>query len=295
MSTATIHEPSVHPEWWREAPPAGLHRGIGYDEYSRWAAVNHSTLRHFAKSPLHARHAMLNPSEPTEAMALGSAVHKAILEPDLFPAAYCWAPKFDKRTNDGKAGWTEFQTENAGKGILTREEYDQCIALRDAVWLHPTAAEVLRSPGANELSATWMDKTTNAACKGRPDRFGLWQGWPTVTDVKTARDASRRAFSRAIEQYGYSEQAAFYLDGLESISPFEGDRRFIFIVAEKEPPYAVAVYELDIDAIEAGRRKYRAHLNQYAACLASGVWPGFGDGADLISMPAWAMREEEHY
>lgn len=284
--------PAVNPEWWRDPPPAGLHRAVPYEEYSRWAAINHSTLRHFSKSPLHARFAMLHPDDPSDAQALGSALHKAVLEPELFPAAYCWAPKMDKRTNDGKKLWADFQSANSGKGILTKEEYEQCIAMRDSVWSHPTAAAILRAPGVNEVSAVWKDKETGVTCKGRQDRFGSWDKWPTVTDLKSTRDASKRAFSRAMDTYGYAEQAAMYLDGFDALSPFQGDRRYVLIAAENEPPYAVAVYELDIDTIEHGRKRYRSHLRQYASCLESGVWTGYGDGMDLISLPAWSLKEE---
>lgn len=295
MSSETLIEPGQHPSWWRTAPEAGLHLNITYDEYARWAAINHSTLRHFARSPLHARYAMLHPDDPTEAQAFGSALHKAILEPDIFPATYCAAPRIDKRTTAGKAEWAAFQQANASKGILTEDEYAQCLAMRDAVWSHPAAAEILRSPGVHEVSAVWQDKDTQAMCKGRLDRYGYWQRWPTIADVKTARDAGRRPFSRAIETYGYAEQAAMYLDGAQALAPVEVDRRFVFIVAEKEPPYAVAVYELDVDAIEAGRKRYRAHLQQYAECMATSSWGGYGNGVELISLPAWALREGEGY
>lgn len=285
--------PSRNPEWWREAPPPGLHRGVPYDEYARWAAINHSVLRKIKQSPLHARHAMLNPDDSTAAQAFGSALHKAVLEPDLFPKVYAWAPKFDKRTNAGKEGWAKFQAENPGKEYLTKEEYEKCIAMRDAVWSHPTAAEILRAPGVNELSAVWKDKETETVCKGRQDRFGSWDKYPTVVDLKSTVDASKKAFSRAIENYGYAEQAAMYLDGFETLAPFEGDRRYVLIAAENEPPYAVAVYELDSDAIEVGRKRYRGHLIQYARSLESGVWSGYGDGLDLISLPPWSMKAEE--
>jgi hypothetical protein len=53
------------------------------------------------------------------------------------------------------------------------------------------------------------------------------------------------------------------------------------------------VYELDIDAITEGRRRYRAHLTKYAECLESGVWDGYGAGCDLVSLPPWSFKPEQ--
>jgi hypothetical protein len=64
----------------------------------------------------------------------------------------------------------------------------------------------------------------------------------------------------------------------------------MFIVLEKDPPFCVAVYELEDLAISLGRDEYQKHLQQYAECMSSGVWPAYGDGADLVSLPAWAFR-----
>jgi len=293
MTTTIVHPGAgIRPEFWRDAPEPGLYPGTPYEEYSRWAAINASTLKHFARSPLHARHAMLHPDDPTEAQELGVATHAAVLEPESFPAGYCGAPKVDKRTTDGKKLWAEFVAANEGKHVLTAEEYTHCLAMRDAAWSHPMAAAILRSSGKNEVSAVWKDKTTEVVCKGRQDRLTYVDNWPTVVDVKTSKDAGRRKFSRDIDAYGYADQAAFYLDGLDTLHPFEGDRRYVFLVLEKEPPYAVAVYELDIDAINVARSKVRGYLRQYAECLESGTWPGYGDGLELVSLPPWAMKEE---
>jgi hypothetical protein len=235
---------------------------------------------------------MLHPDDPSEAQEVGSAVHVAVLEPERFPSTYAAAPKIDKRFKEGKAEWAAFVEENKERIVLTSEEYGQCLALRDAAWSHPMAAGILRAAGKNEVSAVWKDKETGVICKGRQDRLTYLDNWPAVVDLKTARDAARRQFSRAIDQYGYAEQGAYYLGGLDTLHPFEGDRRYVFIVLEKEPPYAVAVYELDVDAIRVATDKVKGYLRQYATCLESGTWPGYGDGLDLISLPPWAFKEE---
>jgi len=295
MSTAVL-DPSVATSYYIDAPKPGLYRDVAFDTYRRWAAANHSTLKHFQKSALHARYAMLNPEPQTEAQAIGHAIHVAILEPERFAKSFDVMPYLGKRQSSiVRAEEDKYRKERPEITFLDVADHKLCLALRDATWAHPAAKEILSSPGVNELSAVWNDRETGVVCKGRQDRFGSWGGWPTLVDLKSTEDASRGAFSRSIHKYGYDQQAACYLDGFDVLSPFEGDRRYVLLAVEKAPPYAIAVYELDQDSIAAGRRKYRAHLEEYARCLESGQWPGLGDGADLISLPSYALKDEEHY
>lgn len=296
MSSATIIEPAADlADFYIDAPAPGLHKDVPYEVYERWPAVRSSLLSKLGQSPLHARYAMLHPLEgdSTKAKDFGHALHVAVLEPDAFPARYFKAPDVDGRTKDGKAALAAAREANHGKRLIKAEEYDQCIAMRDAVWSHPTAKEILASPGVNELSAVWEDSETGLLCKGRQDRFGSWDAWPTVVDLKSTLDASKRSFSKTIETYGYASQAAYYLDGFNALAPFRGgDRRYVLIAAEKDPPYAIAVYELESASIEIGRKRYRAHLTEWARCMEAGRFPAYGDGLDLISLPAWAFKNE---
>lgn len=266
----------------------GLHRDVPYDVYDRWDAVRHSVLRHFNRSCAHAREAIVSPADQTEVQALGHAAHVAILEPERFLVEYVGAPKFDKRTTAGKKGWEEFQAAHATSAVIPQEEYDLCLRLRDSVWAHPTASELLKGKGYNEASAYWIDPETGVACKGRLDRLTLLAGWPCVVDLKTTRNASRSAFAKDVHFYHYHQQAAMYLSGLTEVAPHP--RKFMFIAVEKEPPYCPAVYELEEDAIDLGRDDFHKHLRLYADCVASGQWPGYGDGADYVSLPPWAFR-----
>jgi len=278
MSTQAV-EPVIAP---------GLHRGVPYDVYARWDAVNHSTLRHFNRTAAHAREAIVNPSDQTEAQFLGHATHVAILEPDRFEAEFVAAPKFDKRTTEGKKGWAAFQAEHADATCMPKEEHDLCLRLRESVWAHPTAAELLKGAGFNEASAVWIDPGTGLRCKTRIDRLTSLAGWPVDVELKTTKDASRAAFGRDINYYRYHQQGAMQLDGLNALAPHE--RKFVFVAVEKEPPYCVAVYELEEDALQLGRDDYQKHLRMYAECLSTNRWPGYPDGIDYVSLPPWAFR-----
>lgn len=275
---------------WAEAPPPKLYRGVAYDTYSQWRAANHSLLRHFGQTAAHAHYRLTHPDDGSEAKQRGHTTHVAVLEPARFLAEYVAAPRFDKRTNAGKAGWADFQAEHSGKVIVPEDEFALAGTMAAAVWSHPTAAELLRG-GLKEVSLAWRDKDTGVPCKARLDHLGTAGEWSAIVDLKTSRNASRRSFERDVHSYGYHQQGAFYLDGADALSP--RPRKFIFVVVESEPPHCVAVYELDSEAIDLGRDDYKKHLRMYAECVTTGRWPGYPDGMDYVSLPTWAFKSME--
>ena len=279
--------PEINPAWWKDAPEVGLHQNVPYDEYDKWAAVRHSTLRHFAKTPAHAREQMIHPDKSSKAQALGHATHVAVLEPERFEREFIAAPRISTRSNKGKADWAAFVAANAGRAVLPAEEHESCLLMRKAVWSHPTAAELLRGPGMNEVSGVWKDKDTGLPCKARLDRLTTMGGWSIIVDVKTSKSAMRHLFAKDVYNYQYHQQAAMYLDGCDALAPFP--RKYVFIVVENAP-YLVATMELEEDAIALGRDEYKKHLSTYAECLSTGRWPGYDDGMSYISLPTWAFK-----
>jgi PDDEXK-like domain of unknown function (DUF3799) len=121
---------------------------------------------------------------------------------------------------------------------------------------------------------------------------------PTV-DIKTvpAEGAAKDEFSKKLFDMGYFTQAAYYLDGwndleFEPYRPADWERKetFVFIVVEKAPPYAVAVYQTSPQAIEAGRRVNHERLGALMESQASGIWPGYLGTPQLIDIPPFAYR-----
>lgn len=263
-----------------ELPKPGLHR-VNWETYSAWDARRYSELRHFKRSPLHAHYLALNPEEPSQQMDLGSAIHVAVLEPDAFDARYVCGIRVDRRTTVGKAEWAAFQAEHAGKGILSADEHETCERVRESVWRQPWAQELLAGPGANEVSALWVDEQIKIPCKSRIDRLAS-----RVIDLKSTRDASAESFGRSVANFDYHLQAAFYLDGLDTLQP--AVREWVWIAVETAPPYAPALYVPTTEMIEEGRKRYRAALVQWRECMREGWWPGYASTPQLLDLPAWA-------
>jgi hypothetical protein len=283
-----------------DIPNAAYHGGDG---------VSKSGLDLIARSPMHYRHARdaANDNDPTNAQRIGSAAHKLILEPDTFDTEFAVAPDVDRRTKEGKELWTAFAADSAGKTLLTESEMDQLEAMRDAVMAHPAARGLLSSvPGRAELSAYWRDTATGVLCRCRPD---WWRADGILVDLKTTDDASPEEFGRSVLKWRYHVQAAMYLDGTRRaaeqgggleliVDPAKGEgipafpNHFLFVVVEKKPPHAVAVYKLDSLSLQHGAAEYRRDLARYVDCLERDSWPAFGETVLQTGLPEWFLRRE---
>lgn len=269
----------------------GIYPGMSRAEYHAIKAVNQSLLKQFARSAAHAREYMMHPPEPTEAMDDGNAIHCAVLEPKRFADTYVVSPRFDRRLKADKEAWAEFEKNNAGKEIIDEDTMLMCRAITENCYADPVINRILAGKGHSELCVVWTDVETGLRCKALLDCVVKFQGFTFIVDLKSTKDASPEAFGKQCANLGYHEQAAFYLEGLNTIAPME--RRFLHLAVEKVRPFCAAVYELQDDSINAGRFEFRAHLNQYAECLRTNVWPGYPSGITPLNIPVWAMSREE--
>ncbi len=258
---------------------------LSFKDYRAIDARNWSSLKNYSKTPAHYLEAQNNPTQTTPAMLVGSAVHCLVLDgPAVFSGCYAVAPECDKRTKAGKELFAEFVAASEGKEILTPDQDKQVQAMAATVLNHPTARKILTLCTRTELSVTWWDDKNGLGCKGRIDAYNPTNG--LLVDLKTTDDASPTAFARTCAKYQYHGQAAFYLDGMLSAGAYA--TQFLFVVVEKAPPFAVAVYVADESMIEAGRLLVSEYLCKHAECLATDTWPGYDIEVQTITLPPWA-------
>jgi hypothetical protein len=252
-------------------PSFGMRPNITRAEYERIDGANFSTLKFFEQSAAHAREAMRHPKPPTKAMEFGTAFHCAVLEPSRFSKEYAATPKIDRRTTEGKRAWAEFEAEHANATCLDADDFVKIQKMRDRAWTHPIAKQLLRGIGHNEVCAVW--ERDGQVCKGLIDRIGTFADWTWIVDLKKADNASKFWFSRSIKSLHYGAQAAFYFDGCNAVAP--RPRRFAWIACEDAPPYEIAIYEADEEALHAGRVKYERWLWLLAEAKRTGIWAGY--------------------
>jgi exodeoxyribonuclease VIII len=283
-----------------DAPEPGLYDRIPFEDYSRWDAVNHSRLRHFDKTPQHARHAMLHPKDSSEYQELGHAIHAALLEPQRFDDSYVVAPDVDRRRKEGKRIWKEFiekHGDGTGPGDAERIEDKEMNAIRGIqanALKHATIKEALYGPGVSELSIVWIDRDTGLKCKARLDRLAAIGDWPFLLDIKsTHKPATLYNWQTAVNQYKLHQQAAHYLNGIETLRPLQGglQRKFAWIVCETVGPFAVRIFQAEDAALDIGRDEVARNLARYKECVESDRWPGWSEGMELAGLPAWAYKQ----
>jgi len=249
--------------------------------YHAYPAASNSGLKLVARSPAHLKYAPKR--EATRNMVIGSALHMAVLEPELFYKKYKLLHGCeDRRAKDYKEAKEQFGEEF----VLVSSECEKVEGIMKSLWNDPEIASLLSKPGHNELSGFSTDPKTGMTCKHRFDKL-LNSG--VAIDLKTTTDARPDAFSRSIYNYNYHVQAAFYLDQYCWITgkPLTD---FIFIAVESDAPYACKMYRLDAESLQVGRDTYGRALDHYAECKSSGIWPAYhNDGVEEISIPKWAF------
>jgi hypothetical protein len=290
----------------REGLSVGVQK-LSFADYCRLPAINWHTLAPYRRSPLHGRHAELQPDDASEAQVAGEAFHCAILEPERFERDYAVMPKFDGHPNsnahkDARAAW---QADHSAFVHLKADEKNALVAMGKSVREHPTASRLLFGAGRNELGAVWRDPVTGITCKGRIDRLSRVPAaaiTPTarptdqvlcLTDLKSSKSPGPgpHEFAREAAKYGYHGQLAWYLDGLRSIEPAEF--AVMVVAVENVAPYDVVVHQLDPEVLDEGRKLYRRLLTEYLACEKSKRWPGaVPEGVNYLTLPRWAEEPE---
>ncbi len=258
-----------------KTPHDGVYLGVPAEKYFGWEAVSNSKLSRYARLPALAHVPM--PDAPN--LALGRAVHCAVLEPVKFVVSY--RPFNSARPK--KALREQFDID--GVTGLSMAAYEEIRAMAASVRRHPSAA-LLLSEGEAEVSLVWTDEETGLRCKARVD----WLGEIAAVDLKTTKDASPSGFSRAVANYRYHVQQVHYLAGCEALGLPASD--FVFVAVEKTEPYPVACYQLSDAAAGTGHRLWRRDLTAFADCKKSGRWPAYSDEIEVLHLPAWALTEE---
>ncbi|MGH3370820.1 MAG: PD-(D/E)XK nuclease-like domain-containing protein [Nocardioidaceae bacterium] len=278
--TVKVTEPGVY-----DMPAEDYHR----DPVEGGSLSSTGARKLLEMAPARWRYEQAHPTTPTAPMILGTAVHSLTLGVGAQVVVIDADDWRTKKAKDAKA-----EALAAGNVPLLRDDYDQASAMAKAVLDHPVAGKLFSyERGKPEQALVWFDA-----------EFGIWRrsmvdhlphagsDWPILVDLKTTASASPRALSKTIAQYGYHQQAAFYLDGYEALFPGSGPD-FLFVFVESAPPYLVSVVGLDRHALHVGAELNRRAMEIYRDCTAVDIWPGHSTEIEYVSLPGWASRRIE--
>jgi hypothetical protein len=262
----------------------GIFRDVPNETYhGDRTAVSSSSLKLLLRSPAHFLARQDEPEESTVAKDFGTALHAALLEPQKYRATYVTKPDINRRTKAGKALAATINAAFADKIQISSATMAEIDAMVASAKNHPRVVDMLKD-GEAEVSYVWIDEATGLRCKCRPD----WLNTEAIWDLKSCLDASPEGFSRACAKYKYHLSAAYYVEGVRKLTG--KTLPFLFVASEKDPPYAVAVYEASEAFLRSGRRLVRQALDRLHECRERGVWPSYQPEGqvEMVELPRWA-------
>lgn len=256
-------------------------KGMPNADYHAYAGISKSGLDAVHKSPAH--YAFAPPRKATRAMEIGTAIHAAILEPELFKRDYVLL----KDVADRRASaYKEAIKVHTSERVLIASEADRVSGMFEACASDADVQDAMKGGGYTELSAFVECPETGALLKCRYDWINTAG---SAVDVKKTRDSSPDGFAKSIWNYRYHVQDAFYRHVYRLIT---GDElRFEFLAVEEESPYNPMMYELDELSRMVAEPEMREDLAKYADCEKSGDWHGYGGGRQQISLPDWVFAK----
>jgi exodeoxyribonuclease VIII len=242
--------------------------------------------------------------EKSEALILGSAIHKYILEKDKFYDEYLFMT--EKSTRKGDRHWKIFINENDPDGekiilrpkvkdmlegieaSLQKEKFGQNISTYDGIIQNPIASR--------EQALFTVDEDRGIILKIKVD-VNLNE---IMFDLKSTTNCNVKDFMAKAANLGYGIQAAVYLKTAELAGV--PSTKFGFIAIEKEAPYDHSVIIMRDEDVNLEKQALEKLLDEYAYYLFNDVWPG-PNGIDretgkeplfvVGEMPAWYRYQLE--
>lgn len=274
----------------------GVIDGMPETDYHRHPALSSSGARKLLppSCPAIFRHEQLNGQPPKRVFDVGHAAHALVLgvgapievvQKTTKDGTLCDAD--DYRTKSATDHQAEIRA--AGRTPLLRSEYEQVQAMAAALREHPVASALFDlDHGKAEQSLFWHDTRFGVDRRVRFDWLpDAGPGRFIAGDYKTAHSVSPDALAKSVADYGYYQQADYYLDSLVALG-ITDDPAFVFIAQMKTPPYLVTPFWLPADWLRVGRARNAQALELYAECLATDTWPGYADD-DVLALepPSW--------
>lgn len=275
---------------WKEGMTIDIgtfYAGMPNDVYHSTPHASSSKLSRIARSPAHARYE--KQMVQTTDMRIGSAIHAAVLEPDVFERDYVLLADVEDRR---RSEYKEAAKHHNPEFIILGDEAAHIAGVQATLLADPNIGPLLDASKWREISGFTQCPDTGALCKFRMDSLITeLNGEPRLIgiDLKTTVDASPEEFSKTVDKFRYHAQMAFYADQFFWLTGLPLDA-WAYIVVEKKPPYGAKIYTLEDEAIVFGRHLYRRDLATWKRCNETGVWPAYDSKPEVIGLPAWAIK-----
>lgn len=214
--------------------------------------------------------------EKTEALILGNAIHKYILENDDFDSEYLISPSSKKTERAHKVFINEHKEEIENGKIVLRKSDGEMLegilaSLKDGSTKGGTNTYdgIIINPNTMREKALYtIDRKRNIIKKVKVDVNIAGK----FLDLKSTKSADPDNFIKDAANLGYGIQAAYYMDIAQTAK--KDAKMFGFIAVEKTEPYIHSIILLDDEDVKLELSKVGRLLDEYAYCLNNDIWYG---------------------
>jgi hypothetical protein len=248
--------------------------------------------------------------ETTVCKELGVSTHTLLFEPEQFEANYVVMPEYhllpenlrkaknkseteaDRRTDSKatefyKARVSEFMQDNAGKQVISRYQYDQCLYAIECLRAHHFAPKLLENA---EFEVTLLGEIFGIPAKGRLDIVSVRLNH--LTDLKTSVTAHPHKFGRTAANLNYDFKLAWYRELFRQNYSATPDVNII--VQEVSGDFDTCVMQVDGIVLDNAMNEVEEVCKKYKRSMKSGQWFGVDEGKPAVPLvvPNWKMRDE---
>jgi len=253
------------------------------DYHADTSRLGSSQIKAVLANPAKYKASLTAINEPTAAMRLGSLVHSLALEPEKTADDFIFSAASSRAT---KAYKQEAAESGGDKTIMLADEVRKARHMAESL-LSETAMQ-LGTDSVAEQSIFWKD-SNGLKLKARPD---LWHRDRLIMiDVKTAADASPKAFAGSVARYGYDLSAALYIEGAEEAGYVVDE--FLWVVVESVAPFVAQTYIASYEWLERGATLLNRAKSRFIQCRNNDSWPSYLDSNNphLLFMPEYLMLD----
>lgn len=280
-----------------QLPQAQLIEKMSNEEYHARPEFSSSQLKDMLRSGAHFYVNSISKEakkEASTAMNFGTLVHTMFLEPEQFENEFVIAPKFNRRTKDGKAEAEAWELANAGKLAVTEEDVENAQRMATNLRTLSSYADMQNNYGMPEASFFFTDPTYDLQLRIRPDwHIAPCSVFPNglILDLKTTTDARPNEFSRSCAKFGYDLSAAMYREGFQEYYSTDEKPDFIFLVAESSLPFNVKQYKASDLFLAVGDARYNKSKGLLAESLLINEWDGYSTDLEEIYLPSYMTKQ----
>ena len=227
--------------------------------------------------------------QPTAAMQTGSLLDLALTEPETLQDRVAVSPYDSYRTKEAR----EWRDTTLASGILIADEVEieNAKACAAAVRNHKVAGKIM--DGA-KCQVGVVGEIAGIPAKCLIDILpGAGEYEETLFDYKTTSGGlDDEAISKAIGNFKYHWQAAFYSTLFNKVAPDRVASEFGFIFQDPQTR-EVRVVMLHEDALALGSRMVGEALKEFVTCAERGIKSRYRSRVSTINVPAYVGMQEE--